>query len=112
MVTPNTSTVKRQKESVNTRACAREAARMLEEEFEDWYQHYPKKVSRGPAEEAFEKALASGASLEELIAGAKRYAVEAASRGTRASSSIRRRGSTRSAGSTSTRRPARDPMAS
>ena len=65
----------------SARACAREAARTLEEEFEDWYEHYPKRVSRGPAEEAFEKARAGGASLEELIAGAKRYAAQAACRG-------------------------------
>ena len=50
-------------------------------EFEQWYEHYPKRVSRGPAEEAFEKARAGGASLEELIAGAKRYAAQAACRG-------------------------------
>ena len=57
---------------VNTRAHARVAARTLEEEFEDWYEHYPKRVSRGPAEEAFEKARAGGASLEDLIEGASR----------------------------------------
>ena len=64
----------------NKRACARGAARTLEGEFEDWYQHDPKSVSRGPAEEAFEKVRAGGVSLEELTAGAKRYADQAARR--------------------------------
>jgi hypothetical protein len=43
------------------------------EEFEAWWQHYPKRVARKEAERAFLKARKS-ASLEELIAGAKRYA--------------------------------------
>ena len=43
-----------------------------------WYQHYPRKVSRGPAEKALRKALGSGVSLETLIEGDKRYTTQVA----------------------------------
>ena len=43
------------------------------EEFETWWQHYPKRVARKEAERAFLKARKT-ATLEQLIAGAKRYA--------------------------------------
>lgn len=42
------------------------------EEFEAWWQHYPKRVARKEAERAFLKARKT-ASLEQLIAGVKRY---------------------------------------
>lgn len=45
--------------------------------FERWYAHYPRKVARGAAEKAFPKALKL-ATLEELIAGAQRYAKQVA----------------------------------
>ena len=69
-------TVKRNpsRESVN----GREREKILKEEFDDWYQHYPKKVSRGAAEKALARARREGVSLETLIAGAKRYAAEMA----------------------------------
>lgn len=41
-------------------------------EFEEWYRHYPHKVGRGQAERAF-AAARKIASLEELIAGVRRY---------------------------------------
>lgn len=47
-------------------------------EFEDWYQHYPRKVARGQAEQAFAKARRAGERLETLIAGAKRYSAQVA----------------------------------
>ena len=48
-------------------------------EFEEWYQHYPRKVARGQAEKTFETARrVGGVALEILIAGAKRYAAEMA----------------------------------
>ena len=53
-------------------------AQALKVEFEDWYQHYPKKVARGQAEKAFAKARRAGESLEVLIDGAKRYARQVA----------------------------------
>ena len=62
------------RESVN----GREREKILKEEFDDWYQHYPKKVSRGAAEKALARARREGVSLETLIAGAKRYAAEMA----------------------------------
>ena len=65
MVTPETSTVIRQKN--HARACAR----AFEENFKEWYQHYPRKVSRGAAEKALERVLADGVSLETLIEAAK-----------------------------------------
>jgi uncharacterized protein YdaU (DUF1376 family) len=43
------------------------------EEFDSWYEHYPRKEDRGHAEIAFLKARKI-ASLEELIEGVKRYA--------------------------------------
>lgn len=49
--------------------------------FDHWYAHYPRKVARGAAEKAFAKALKQ-ASLEQLIAGAQRYAAAMASQGT------------------------------
>ena len=72
----DTQTVKKNpsRESVN----GREREKILKEEFDDWYQHYPKKVSRGAAEKALARARREGVSLETLIAGAKRYAAEMA----------------------------------
>ena len=62
------------RESVN----GREREKILKEEFDDWYQHYPKKVSRGAAEKALARARREGVSLETLIACAKRYVAEMA----------------------------------
>ena len=45
--------------------------RAFEENLEEWYQHYPRKGSRGAAEKALERVLADGVSLETLIEGAK-----------------------------------------
>ena len=67
------------RESINARA----RERVLKEEFDNWYQHYPKKVSRGAAERAFGTALRGGASLETLIEGAKRYAGQVAGKESR-----------------------------
>ena len=43
------------------------------EDFELWYAAYPRKVARGAAERAFAKAIKTAA-IEDLIAGATRYA--------------------------------------
>ena len=64
------------RDEFNQRARARES--VFEEEFEGWYQHYPRKVSRGPAEKALRKALGSGVSLETMIEGDKRYTTQVA----------------------------------
>jgi len=48
-------------------------------DFREWYAGYPRKVSRGSAARAYAKARKS-ASLEDLIAGRDRYAVEVAGR--------------------------------
>lgn len=42
-------------------------------EFEEWWRHWPNRVGRKPAEQAFVKARAK-ASLGELVVGAQRYA--------------------------------------
>lgn len=52
---------------------------IVETDFERWYAAYPRHVARGAAEKAFPKALKL-ASLDELIAGAKRYSGEIAGR--------------------------------
>ena len=57
---------------------ARESMRTFTEEFDNWYQHYPRKVACGHAEKAFAATLGSGVSLQTLIAGAKRYAAQVA----------------------------------
>ena len=54
------------------------AERSFKEDFEDWYQHYPRRVARGAAEKALAKALRGGATLEALIEGTKRYAAQVA----------------------------------
>ena len=54
-----------------SRARARMCERAFEENFKEWYQHYPRKVSRGAAEKALERVLADGVSLETLIEAAK-----------------------------------------
>jgi hypothetical protein len=46
------------------------------EEFIEWYEAYPKRVGRGAATGAFLKARKNGATLEDLMAGARRYAAE------------------------------------
>ena len=52
---------------------------MVREEFENWYQHYPRKVSRGAAEGPFGKArVDGGVSLEILIEATKHYAAQMA----------------------------------
>ena len=66
------------KESINARARARE--RELEEEFEAWYRLYPRKASRGAAEEAFAQARENGASLELLMVAVERYASQVTGR--------------------------------
>jgi hypothetical protein len=44
--------------------------------FEVFYQAYPKRRARGKAEQAYMKALSLGATPEELLAGARKYAAE------------------------------------
>ena len=67
------------KESINARERAHERERVVREEFENWYQHYPRKVSRGAAEGPFGKArVDGGVSLEILIEATKHYAAEMA----------------------------------
>ena len=56
---------------------ARLREREILEEFDDWYQHYPRKVARGQAERVFAKVRRDGVSFESLIEGAKRYAAQA-----------------------------------
>ncbi|BCW62466.1 helix-turn-helix domain-containing protein [Arthrobacter sp. StoSoilB22] len=51
-------------------------AKQLAEDFSDWYAVYPKHVGRGAAVNAYTKARKNGATAEELIAGATRYATE------------------------------------
>ena len=52
---------------------------MIREEFDNWYQHYPRKVSRGAAEDPFGKArVDGGVSLEILIEATKHYAAQMA----------------------------------
>lgn len=46
------------------------------EEFNDWYEAYPKRQGRGAAVNAFMKARKNGTTLEELTAAARRYATE------------------------------------
>ena len=75
MVTPETSTVIRQNPRGESGAVTRARARAFEENFKEWYQHYPRKVggrlARGAAEKALERVLADGVSLETLIEAAK-----------------------------------------
>jgi hypothetical protein len=53
-------------------------------DFDRWYCYYPKHRSRATARNAFERVLKEGkATVEELIAGAKRYAAERAGQSTR-----------------------------
>ena len=60
------------------RKSEREESLSAEEEFNEWYQHYPRRVARGQAERTFARVRCEGASLEALIAGAKRYARQVA----------------------------------
>lgn len=43
--------------------------------FSGWYAEYPRKVARDAAEAAYAKAMAAGATADELLDGARRYAV-------------------------------------
>ena len=60
----------------NPRMRARESE--IQEEFDGWYQHYPRKVARGQAEQAFATARRGGMSLETLIEATKLYAAQVA----------------------------------
>jgi hypothetical protein len=51
-------------------------AKHLGEDFNDWYAIYPKHVGRGAAVNAYTKARKNGATLEQLINGARRYVQE------------------------------------
>jgi hypothetical protein len=51
-------------------------AKQLGEDFNDWYTIYPKHVGRGAAVNSYTKARKNGATVEELTAGARRYAAE------------------------------------
>ena len=78
MVTPKPLRRIRQK-NPSTRASARARERVIREEFDNWYQHYPKKVSRGAAEGPFGKArVDGGVGLEILIEATKHYAAQMA----------------------------------
>jgi hypothetical protein len=46
------------------------------DEFEEWWRIYPRHVAKGAARRAFEKAVRNGATVDELKAGAMRYAAE------------------------------------
>jgi hypothetical protein len=50
--------------------------KQLGEDFNDWYAIYPKHVGRGAAVNSYTKARKNGATVEELTAGARRYAAE------------------------------------
>jgi hypothetical protein len=50
--------------------------KQLAEDFDDWYAIYPKHVGRGAAVNSYTKARKNGATVEELTAGARRYAAE------------------------------------
>lgn len=49
--------------------------RKVHPDFDDWYQHYPKKVARGQAERAFNRAIKL-VDLETLIKATKAYAAK------------------------------------
>ncbi|MCA4132948.1 hypothetical protein [Arthrobacter sp. M4] len=49
-------------------------AKQMDEDFKAWYEVYPKHVSRGAAVTAYAKARKNGATLEDLLAGARGYA--------------------------------------
>ncbi|MBO1269601.1 hypothetical protein J1902_16795 [Arthrobacter sp. PO-11] len=51
-------------------------AKQLAEDFNDWYAVYPKHTARKLAEDAYVKARKNGATAEELLAGARRFAAE------------------------------------
>ena len=52
---------------------------VIREEFDNWYQHYPRMVSRGAAEDPFGKArVDGGVSLEILIEATKHYGAQMA----------------------------------
>lgn len=51
-------------------------AKQMAEDFTEWYEAYPKHIGRGAATNAYTKARKNGATAEELIAGARRYAAE------------------------------------
>jgi hypothetical protein len=47
-----------------------------DDEFDAWWLQYPRKVSRGAARKAYDKARGAGATADELLNGAMRYAAE------------------------------------
>jgi hypothetical protein len=51
-------------------------AKQLGEDFNDWYAIYPKHVGRGAAVNSYTKARKNGATSDDLLNGAMRYAVE------------------------------------
>ncbi|ABK02744.1 hypothetical protein Arth_1350 [Arthrobacter sp. FB24] len=51
-------------------------AKQIAEDFQDWYAIYPKHSGRGAAVNSYTKARKNGATLGELLAGARRYAAE------------------------------------
>lgn len=51
-------------------------AKQIAEDFSEWYEAYPKHIGRGAATNAYSRARKNGATAEELLAGARRYAAE------------------------------------
>jgi hypothetical protein len=51
-------------------------AKQIAEDFNEWYAIYPKHVGRGAAVNSYTKARKNGATAEQLMAGARRYAAE------------------------------------
>ncbi|MFJ5861507.1 hypothetical protein ACIQCM_08785 [Pseudarthrobacter sp. NPDC092439] len=50
--------------------------RQLDEDFMAWYQIYPKHKGRAAALNSYKRARKNGATAEDLLAGAQRYAAE------------------------------------
>jgi hypothetical protein len=59
---------------------AKNKAAADKDDFEEWYQLFPKHVARGAAYKAYKRARAQGASVEELKLGAMRYAAQVTGR--------------------------------
>ncbi|MFF2296970.1 hypothetical protein [Arthrobacter sp. NPDC058127] len=65
-----------QEEVKKPRASKAALEKQMTEDFEAWYAIYPKHEGKKPARTAYAKARKNGATLEELISGAQRFAAK------------------------------------
>lgn len=57
------------------RAVAKRSSKKYSDDFLEFWQHYPRRQGKGTAQQAFDKVIAQGADVDEIIEAARRFAM-------------------------------------